>query len=393
VTLTARGVGTLAAFVALVAVAITTDSRGPIPLLLALGTVLLAAPLVAWFRGWRVLLDPAPHLLARAVPAGLPVGDEASLELEVVVPGGRHLPPLRADDPAPAWRAGAGSALGTAPAGGRRARRLAGWIGRSLAPGPAALLALPARDPSAGAAARYATRVPLDTGRRGFLRVPALRLWVHDPLGLFGVPVAASSPVVAMIHPGPAAVAAAPWPPASASGTAGAPSAPLPVGAPEGSGEFNDLRPYVPGDRLHLLDWPALARYGRLLVRRFDPEGDVAVTVVLDDRAGVHHPEGFEALLSSALGIALEAAAAGRTVEVRTLTGLSLPPTHGASTPGALLGFLTALAPRRADPHGAGGRAPGGLVDPAGTVVVTTETGARRLPAAWRRPGRLVVAE
>lgn len=50
-----------------------------------------------------------------------------------------------------------------------------------------------------------------------------------------------------------------------------------------GSGlEFADHREYTPGDDFRYLDWPVYARTGRLLLRLFEEEEDLAIYVLLD---------------------------------------------------------------------------------------------------------------
>ena len=76
----------------------------------------------------------------------------------------------------------------------------------------------------------------------------------------------------------------------------------LDSGPGNGLGELEGLRPYVAGDRLSLLHWPAKIRYGTWFVRQFEGEGTATVSIVLDDRAGVHRRIDFERLVSAALG-------------------------------------------------------------------------------------------
>ena len=56
-------------------------------------------------------------------------------------------------------------------------------------------------------------------------------------------------------------------------------------------GEFRDLHPYAPGDRLRRIDWKATARrsqgFGDLYVRRTDATSDATVILVIDSREDV----------------------------------------------------------------------------------------------------------
>jgi uncharacterized protein (DUF58 family) len=47
-------------------------------------------------------------------------------------------------------------------------------------------------------------------------------------------------------------------------------------------GEFAELRPYVPGDRLRDLNWSATARHGRPFVNRYHPELSGTVVIAID---------------------------------------------------------------------------------------------------------------
>jgi uncharacterized protein (DUF58 family) len=46
--------------------------------------------------------------------------------------------------------------------------------------------------------------------------------------------------------------------------------------------EFDELRPYVPGDDVRSLDWKALARTGQPLIRRYREDRDLTVIFVVD---------------------------------------------------------------------------------------------------------------
>ncbi len=217
-----------------------------------------------------------------------------------------------------------------APTGSPRDRR-------RLAPSTVNLLRLPAL--GSGISTSAAFRVP--TARRGMFALAPRRAWVHDPLGLFAVAVAATAPVVVVVHPVRASGVTLPF--SAGSRSVAAPSS-VPDARPTDSGvggELADLRPYVPGDRLHLLHWPAFARYGTLLVRRFDPEGGGVVRIVVDDRAGVHRRAAFEQALSATLAIVEEAADLGIALDLATLSGsrTTVPP-----TPQGVAGTLVVLA-------------------------------------------------
>jgi uncharacterized protein (DUF58 family) len=265
-----------------------------------------------------------------------------------------------------------------APTGNRRDRL-------RLAPSTVNLLRLPGL--GSGTSRSAASRVP--TARRGMFVLAPRRAWAHDPLGLFAVAVAATASVVVVVHPVRASGVTLPF--SAGSRTVAAPSS-VPDARPTDSGvggELADLRPYVPGDRLHLLHWPAFARYGTLLVRRFDPEGGRVVRIVVDDRAGVHRRGAFEQALSATLAIVEDAADLGIALELATLSGsrTTVPPTPQGVAGTRLV--LATMQPRRAP---ASGRAPN-WVDPGSgsATIVTTVTGEPRLPPALRGCAKVVV--
>ncbi|MBK9342209.1 MAG: DUF58 domain-containing protein [Dehalococcoidia bacterium] len=56
--------------------------------------------------------------------------------------------------------------------------------------------------------------------------------------------------------------------------------------------EFDELRPYLPGDDIRSIDWKALARTGTPMIRRYREDRDLTVMFVVDvsasQRAGSH---------------------------------------------------------------------------------------------------------
>jgi len=80
-----------------------------------------------------------------------------------------------------------------------------------------------------------------------------------------------------------------------------------------GGVEFDESRPYVPGDDVHHLDWNAFARTGELFVKRFREERDETILIALDVSASMRFgTTGRSKAATAAHAAALVAAAAGR---------------------------------------------------------------------------------
>jgi uncharacterized protein (DUF58 family) len=153
-------------------------------------------------------------------------------------------------------------------------------------------------------------------------------------------------------------------------------------------GDFSGIRPYVPGDRLRLLYWPALALHDELMVRDFEDSGSHRVRVVADIRLLIGAP-GCESVLATVAGVGLAALDRGSVVEFSTTAGERLTIDPGPHGPSALLRAVANVevatpAPSRWLRRRAGGTAPAPvereLPPVVGTqLVVTTEDGARTM--------------
>ena len=163
-----------------------------------------------------------------------------------------------------------------------------------------------------------------------------------------------------------------------------------PVGAhtDDPGGEWNGLRPYETGDRLHLLSWQAEARFDALLVHDFRPDSADAVTIVFDDRAGVHRRHAFENALSAVYGLTTTAETWGTDYDISTLSGRRV---RGSATPEGVVALLTFLAEtqptRSSEPAGASASDL-----PTDALLVTTPTAVATLPSSVDR-GSVVVIE
>jgi uncharacterized protein (DUF58 family) len=81
-----------------------------------------------------------------------------------------------------------------------------------------------------------------------------------------------------------------------------------------GSGlEFEESRPYAPGDDVRAIDWNASARHGQTYVKRFREERDQTLLFALDCSASMRFGSGARSKAETAAhALALLAAAAGR---------------------------------------------------------------------------------
>jgi uncharacterized protein (DUF58 family) len=365
---TARGLGVAAALVAVLVAEAVVDNPALFVFVAVLGLPLVAAPVLAVSRARRAGAAEPRTMVA---PPLVPVDAPCDLILQLANPGDRALPPLGLDRPA------------------ARARARAAPTRRSplvLAAGPARLL----RWDAIGARQCGSTVRTLATRRRGVFVVGPLRLWAHDPFALCGVPVATAPPATVVVHPTCAATLL-PRRRSAGSPTDGAARAEEVVSqSDDPAGEWSGLRPYVPGDRLHLLSWPAEALYGALLVDEFRPDGEARIRIVLDDRAGVHRRDAFEAALRTLHGLVVDAGRQALDVELVALSG---DRSIGADTAEGMVEHLTFLA--RAGPRRTRVRGPGGATghDTAeAAVVVTTATARPSLPSLPGEPS-VVVAE
>jgi uncharacterized protein (DUF58 family) len=120
-----------------------------------------------------------------------------------------------------------------------------------------------------------------------------------------------------------------------------------------GGVEFEELRPYAPGDDVRAIDWNATARTGEPWVKRFREERAHTVLVLLDASASMAFgTAGRSKLGVAAHAAALVAAAAGRAGDRVGLAVFSdhvraaLPPARGAAHGWRLVRAVAAEAAR-----------------------------------------------
>lgn len=311
---------------------------------------------VVWYR--CVEARRSLQVGVRVPVAEVIMGQAASAELTVTNIGKRATGPFLVEDPARRWHLthpGIGGRRDPSPDGHastRPVRRLFGERPRLGDP-----LRLPVLRPGEQAV----VSIPIPTAARGLLGLSCLGIWCEDPLRLVACNVAGGP----LTH-----VLVCPRPERASNGDAAAPTggASRPydsdehdVAQTQGGDEFRSLRPYVPGDRLTRLHWPASSRTGKLTVRDFVESVSGRVTLLVDLRASVHepdlrhkrggrvpsgpHPPGslrsVEAVISRAAGLGLVALERGRVVELCTSEGERMEFSPG---PGAAHDLLCALA-------------------------------------------------
>lgn len=69
--------------------------------------------------------------------------------------------------------------------------------------------------------------------------------------------------------------------------------------------EFDDFRPYVPGDDLRHIDWNVLARLERLVVKLFREDEDLALYLIVDASASMNSGEPSKLLAAHRVAMAL----------------------------------------------------------------------------------------
>lgn len=68
--------------------------------------------------------------------------------------------------------------------------------------------------------------------------------------------------------------------------------------------DFRDHRPYVPGDDLRRLDWRAVARRERLVLRQTEAEDELSISLIVDGSGGMAYGEGERSKLAAARAVA-----------------------------------------------------------------------------------------
>jgi uncharacterized protein (DUF58 family) len=320
------------------------------------------------------------HLGVQLPTSDVQVGGALALIVAVTSPEGAGPTPAWLEDPVRRWR------LVRRPL--RRVDRTSSP--RQPLPSPATVVRVPPMP--GGSSASYS--FPAPTMRRGVFALRPFRLWCPDSLGLLAKVVATGPSATITVHPSPVSIelhADLLYGEQGAEAALVAPRAPT---RSDSFGDFSGLRSYVPGDRLRLLYWPALARTGELMVREFEDAGSHRVQVVADVRPLIG-AAGCESVLATAAAVGLQALAAGSLVELSTTAGERIAIWPG---PQGAIGLLRAVAtielaaaarPGRRRWFGSRKAAVADALAPAlhptsgRQLVVTTRDGAEAMPATF----------
>lgn len=222
-------------------------------------------------------------------------------------------------------------------------------------------------------------------------KLRGMRLWSFDTFGLVARQVAVGPSATITVHPVPLLVDVADDVLRGRRDADEGQSVPrLVTAGGDTSGDFSGLRPYVPGDRLRLLYWPALARSGELMVRDFEDAGLPRVQVVADVRPLVGEL-GSERVLATVAGVGLQVLAHGSVLELSTTAGERVALGPGPLGPVSLLRAIASFEVPHASAarwwrrhHGTRlvplGRGTEGRPMSGNALVVTTADGVRALP-------------
>lgn len=161
-------------------------------------------------------------------------------------------------------------------------------------------------------------------------------------------------------------------------------------------GEFAQLRPYQPGDRLRDLNWAATARHGRPFVNRYHPElsGEVVIAIDAFSDGSTGSTDALRRAARAAWALASVHLKANDRVGLAGLGGRTewLPPAGGRLARYRLLEALLTIGADVVQPA-AVGRARAGTVPPSALVIAITPLHDDLTVATlkgWRARGRSV---
>jgi uncharacterized protein (DUF58 family) len=322
------------------------------------------------------------HLELRVPALEVSVGQPATMELHVTNSGRHAVASVRIEAPARHWTVsypGLGARQADAPAA-----PLTGDSNPLVALAHSLAWSVPLAELPPGSSTTV--RIPVPTSVRGVLTLHPVGVWCEDPFRLFASRAAMGPSAHMIVCPVPDMAEAARLPAHAV--LTGRPADPRPGATPSASvagDDLSSLRPYVPGDRLTRLHWPALARTGELVVRDFTAPESGRLALLVDLRPSAHGASSFEAAIARTAALGARALADGVSVELCTSAGERLELPAGTAGRQALVRALALLGPTNPPTSWAlrwTGRTSGSAVWAAagvgeeGMVLVTTDAGA-----------------
>jgi len=112
--------------------------------------------------------------------------------------------------------------------------------------------------------------------------------------------------------------------------------------------EFDDYRPYSPGDDFRHIDWGVYGRSDRLYVRQFREEQDLNIAVLLDGSMSMSYPEKsnkFELSKNIALALGIVALSDGDAVSLSLLGQFNSPRFSGARSIQRIISAFSSAKP------------------------------------------------
>ena len=259
----------------------------------------LAALVWVWMRRLRIRVNRT------LTPAKVPAGSASRVDLSVTNRARRRTPVLRMRD------------------------AVSGTRGADLLLAPL----------TSGQTARAAYRLP--TERRGVVEVGPLELTVTDPFGLARTRLTAAGRSRLTVYPVVHRVAALPHR-GGADPHAGA-QHPNALGR---SGEdFYALRPYVVGDDLRRVHWPATARHDQLMMRQEELPWQSRLTLLLDNRADICTEASLDLAVTIVASLLQASYRRGDLARVIAADGYDSGYTNGHAMLDAVMEYLALIGP------------------------------------------------
>jgi uncharacterized protein (DUF58 family) len=294
---------------------------------------------------WRARVARRSLHLELHVPAmEVSVGQPATMELQITNSGRHTIASVRIEVPARHWTVsypGLGARHATMPAvspPGPGSSNPVVTLARTLA------WSVPIAD--LRRRTDTTVRIPVPTAVRGVVTLNPVGIWCEDPFRLLALRAAEGPSAHMIVCPVPDLTQVARIP--NQTVISGRPSDPRPGAAPSASvagDDLSSLRPYVPGDHLNRLHWPALARTGELVVRDFTAPESGRLALLVDLRPSAHGASSFESAIDRVAALGSRALADGVALELCTSAGERLEIPVGLSSRQALMRALALLGP------------------------------------------------